>query len=279
MFCVYCGKPLPDGAVFCSYCGKKIINVNNDNSEKPVPILSQSTGQQQNVNSDQQHYNNSGNDLSDNIESLTEKAEGLFDSTQQKIQEKLGITDNRPMTHPYQKLGGWLAVFTYGWLLAGLYCIWCIIKELLSMTAINAATGGLTGIITGPVLLIVAVLYGIEAFLCIRMFLLIQRKDTRFLRFYETIGIISLGAIICIAIILTVYLNNKLGSYVRYAMPTVWASIIPSIIISGVFFALILRYFGKSVRVRTYFGTDDYLRRSIFFRNSISPEPAVPDHM
>ena len=147
------------------------------------------------------------------------------------------------------------------------------------MIAANAATGGLTSMLTGPILLLVAVVYGLGAFLCIRIFLLIQRKDTGFLYFYEMVCIISHAAMIIMYIIIAIYLRSSLGVYSSYVMPTLWASLIPSLLILVVAFVLMLRYFGKSIRVRTYFGTNEYLKRSIFLRNTVFPVPAVPDRV
>lgn len=65
-------------------------------------------------------------------------------------------------------------------------------------------------------------------------------------------------------IIIAIYLHKSLESYAKYATSAIWASAIPSLIMLGVSFALMLRYFWKSVRVRTYFGTDAYLRNIIF---------------
>lgn len=78
-------------------------------------------------------------------------------------------------------------------------------------------------------------------------------------------------------IIIAIYLHKSLGSYAKYATSAIWASAIPSLILLGVSFALMLRYFWKSVRVRTYFGTDAYLRNIIFLSNKPYPAPAVPD--
>lgn len=37
MFCINCGKQIPDDAVFCPYCGAKISNVRLENlKERPV---------------------------------------------------------------------------------------------------------------------------------------------------------------------------------------------------------------------------------------------------
>lgn len=40
MFCMYCGKELPDNAKFCAFCGNKISIPGNENSKnEPTPAL------------------------------------------------------------------------------------------------------------------------------------------------------------------------------------------------------------------------------------------------
>jgi hypothetical protein len=41
--------------------------------------------------------------------------------------------------------------------------------------------------------------------------------------------------------------------------------------------ALWTLYYLRSVRVRTYMGTDAYIKQSIFFKQVTPPTPAVPD--
>ena len=278
MFCVHCGKEIPDNAGFCSYCGKKLLMENESGQSDSISRGNSDYSAYTGMNN--QQVSSSGyNGTYQNTGNIANTAENLFDTVQSKIQETLKIHDSLPITHPFQKLGGFLAVLTYGWLITSIYMAWCVLKVLFSLVAVNAATSGLTSMLTGPILLIVVLIYGVAIFLCMKMFLLIQKKDIGFLRFYEVTGIALIGAVLLMYIILAIYLHKSLGSYGKYAMSAIWASAIPSLIMIGGGFALMLRYFWKSVRVRTYFGTDAYLRNSIFLSSKTFPTPAVPDRV
>ena len=52
---------------------------------------------------------------------------------------------------------------------------------------------------------------------------------------------------------------------------------LPTLLFGVLGFFLIMLYFDKSVRVRTYFGTDEYLKKSMFLKNTAYPQPAVED--
>ena len=88
---------------------------------------------------------------------------------------------------------------------------------------------------------------------------MIRRKDPRFLRFYEIIMLVVAGLAVATAIF----------SGFRNV-----GNLISGLLGAGIGFAIWTTYFRKSVRVRTYFGSDQYLRRSIFFKNAQAPAPA-----
>ena len=275
MFCTKCGKEIKEDDQFCYYCGspvsgKQKYNYRNNYQDPHGPM-------------DQGRYDNphllDRRHAEQSVGPFLKRAEAWFETNQDKLQAKLGSADPLPETHAYQKLGGWLAVFTYGWALSGIICLIMMIVSLVSMLSARSVWGGISPMITNPILIFVLLLYGLESFLCFYMFLLVQKKDTGFVRFYEIIGLISLGSMILIGIFFSIYFRISMGNYAGYAVLSLWTSILPSFFGTVIGLALMLLYFAKSVRVRTYFGTDEYFRKSIFLKRIVPPEPAVPDRM
>jgi hypothetical protein len=106
--------------------------------------------------------------------------------------------------------------------------------------------------------------YIIAAVLGIVFAVMVARKNPKFLLYYEVVMIISVG----------------IGLVAMFVSGVVEPSNIRSILTSVVSFIIWTAYFRKSVRVRTYMGSEEYLRKSIFSKKSVSPIPVVPDvHM
>jgi len=147
----------------------------------------------------------------------------------------------------YRQLGGWLAVLTYGLLVA------------VALIVIGAVMSGFALIRYAKYLgtgclflgLLDIALYILVVYCCIKMYRMIKERDCMFLRFYEMMMLILCGINLVFMMIggLSVYLSS--GEYLK--------SMLESIII----FAIWMSYFTKSVRVRTYFGSDEYLKHSI----------------
>lgn len=147
----------------------------------------------------------------------------------------------------YHELGGWLAVLTYGLLVA------------VALIAIGAVLGGFTLIKYAKYLgagflllgLLDIALYIPVVYFCLRMYRMIKERNCMFLRFYEMTMLVLCGISLLFMVIggLNPYLSS--GEYLK--------SMLQSIII----FAIWMAYFTKSVRVRTYFGSDEYLKHSI----------------
>ena len=110
-----------------------------------------------------------------------------------------------------------------------------------------------------------------------KFFVMIQKKDAGFLRFREKVLLIGWGAAVLVFLVIYAYMKSKLGLYVSYFIsPDLFYYVMVGLAGIG-YCALEILYYGKSVRVRTYFGSDEYLRRSIFMHNRVYPVPAVPD--
>ena len=94
----------------------------------------------------------------------------------------------------------------------------------------------------------------ITAVLCYKMFSSITNKDSSFLALYEITGALNIVWTLLPALI--------------------FKNVFPSVVFTIIQFGLVALYYTKSVRVRTYFGTDEYLRKSRLFKNFPSPIPA-----
>ena len=97
------------------------------------------------------------------------------------------------------------------------------------------------------------------AFFIIKYFSMIINKNARFFRYFEIATIIN----IC---------TNLANIIIQPGFNP--PSIVRNMLAFTIGAALWFTYFSKSVRVRTYFGSDEYLRRSIFLKKLPSPEPA-----
>lgn len=105
--------------------------------------------------------------------------------------------------------------------------------------------------------------FGLAAFIGIKLFFMIKNKGPRFLRFYE------IQSLLYIAGYLFMLFSSK--NYGRnYALSRgLGNSIVP---IAA--FLISMAYFCRSVRVRTYMGSAQYLKQSIFLKNCSAPAPA-----
>lgn len=229
--------------MFCSYCGKEIP----DNAE----FCSYCGKRTSAVKKDQRNETKSVPPKGTN--EYVQKAEDIFEKVQQTVQSKLGVEAVRDNDHPYRRLGGFLAVYAYASLIIGIGCILFVVLNIFNVR-------GLSQFFSIIVLCATAYWY-------IRLFMKIQKREVDFLGFYETFGIILYAAYAVFRIIVSGFL---LGPYVIITIISTIAGGLPVYILTIV-------YFSKSVRVRTYFETDEYIKKSIFVKNSISPIPAVPD--
>lgn len=264
MFCVHCGRVIPEGARFCSYCGK----------EQPKEIIEQIEIENDSRQQIERHTVQSQPSEKSSTHEVAKHAEELFDDLHGIVQEKLGYSEPTIITHPYQKLGGWLAFFSYASLVLGFLCIIGFILVLIGAGSLNSLLGGNAG---GFIILAALVYYGGATFACIRLFQMIQSRDVMFVHFFEKTIIILFAGMIFFMFLVIGYLGSTWGEYSSIFVSSFLGEVLPEFVSGGVGFFLILRYFEKSVRVRTYFGTDEYLRKSIFLKDKPSPEPAVPD--
>jgi len=234
MFCSKCGNQLPDNARFCNKCGTPLPNADHHSASGKVSFANIPAVDL--------------NQIGDSVKNTYRTIVGENSSPSPTLEYK-------KYTHPYHQLGGWLGFMAYGLLVAvGLLAITALISFY---TTIQYARYIGAWIVFASIFEMIA--YGFVVLYCIKMFSMILNKNPRFLRFYE-LTILTTFGISVFAIIVTGFNINS--------------EIIGDMLQSIILFLIWSSYFCKSVRVRTYFGTDDYLRQSIFFKGRKSPEPA-----
>ena len=240
-FCTKCGAQLVADAKFCISCGN--------------PAASQSPGQQR-----AQFANPAASEA-------TEGVGGTFGNIAGERINAGESQDYERYPHPYHKLGGWFAFVTYAQMVAvGLTAV-MILSGLISMFHIMRNWGymSLSQYLRyqGPWFTIQTLLYlvgyAIVCYYCIKFYIMIKNKDPEFFRFYE-LTMIAMCSLYVAIIVLTGF------HAVQEPIKSIFSALIG--------FAIWSTYFRKSVRVRTYMGSDAYLRHSIFFKNTVSPEPA-----
>lgn len=166
----------------------------------------------------------------------------------------LGNTGAYTPPSAYHELGGWLAVLTYGLLVAVILIV--IGGAMVGFTLIGIAKYlGAWVLFLG---LVAIAAYIPVVYFCIKMYRMIKARDCMFLRFYEMTMLFLAGAHIVLMLIGAMSGLVSLSDHFK--------SLLESLII----FAIWMAYFTKSVRVRTYFGSDEYLKYSIF-ANLFSP--------
>jgi hypothetical protein len=246
MFCPNCGNALSDQQLFCSNCGSKVPASELREERHFVPGPNAPPAQQRPV-------------AQVNFDDVKSKVKQMYQSvTGDDFQQGAASEENaQRYPHPYHKLGGWLGFVAYAQLVSiGLLAIAFLITFFSMMQFARYLDGLMIFVLLielGGFILISAI--------CVKFFIMIRSKNPRFLRFYELLMIVlgSIGVVVAV-------LSGATGFGV--------AEPIRSILSGVIGFFVWTAYFRKSVRVRTYFGSDEYLRQSIFFKNVIAPKPA-----
>jgi len=178
------------------------------------------------------------------------------------------MPDNNPApaqseTHPYQKLGGWL-----------LLNIVSLILGLLLDAALQWKGTGDAGIRGTSGLLLWIATYILVGSIAVQItcVVMIFYRDPRFLRFYQLGWIISFVSILFSTA--SIIANNL--SDLTAAISGI-GGMAGGLVFSLSRYLAWFAYYTRSVRVRTYMGSDEYLRRAYFTKKIKGPQPAVPD--
>ena len=175
-------------------------------------------------------------------------------------------------THPYQKLGGWLKLFVV-WQFIGLAFI------LLSIFTKDGFVGvlrewashpGAHGFLllakqTGPIVTVA---------LYVAFAVRVIRRDPLFFRTRQLA--IAVNAVTMLLNTANVLLFG-LADYGIYRNKETYMLFLALTFLFGLILPML--YYTRSVRVRTYMGSDEYLRRAFFTKKVKGPQPAVPDAM
>ena len=189
-------------------------------------------------------------------------AEGVFTPSQEPTYT--GDVDGYPhYSHPYHMLGGWLRFLVLAGYISLPLLIAAIIRGTKKVYDSSAHMGGLAGYFKAGMgstvwaMVLGDICLGLLVILQIWLFELIRRKEKHFLAFFH------LMAGVCTFLgFLSVALSRGL----------LWGLL--TLLLAGLGTILLTMYFATSVRVRTYMGSDEYLRADPLTRNLPSPTPA-----
>jgi len=185
--------------------------------------------------------------------------------------------DYSPKPHPYKKLGGWLLAFVVSGFLAlpaEIAGLLLEIKRANDFAALyNAAFAEPGNVLPGyqPAWGDFISFFPSIVFLVIAI--LIVRRNPRFLLLYQ------LACPIDVALFLAGIFADGLFAGLVDEIGRAWAIllIIPITLLLAFACFPLMFYYTQSVRVRTYMGTDEYLKLALFTKKIKGPEPAAPD--
>jgi len=167
--------------------------------------------------------------------------------------------------HRYKKLGGWLLIFVISLLL-----------QIAAAVLAQFGEGGLLDVLRGWSLYDGAQAYLLLAGQVVSLLLIlihvfvvaeILQRDPYFLRTLQMAFVVA-------AINLLVQLAG--GYFYGFEGYGLLMLVLQGVVFPfGVLFAML--YYTRSVRVRTYMGSDEYLRLAFLTKKMKGPKPAVPD--
>ena len=246
MLCSKCGNQLSDDAFFCTKCGTAV-------SDAPI----QGDEPQQGARPEPPRYR------SVQLFSPPSSQYNPIFMDEDKAKDMAYGKEFSTYPHPYHKLGGWLRFFVVVWVISVVSTVVSTVSRISEIAYISNINDRYDGGYDGSITLMLIIILAVNVFSLsteVKQIEMVLRKKPRFLLFYEVVGIVRIAIGILLIIILRVLFSEG-GSFT-------------DILIAVVSLVIMLCYFAKSERVRTYFGSDEYLRRSIFFKKSIAPKPA-----
>lgn len=177
------------------------------------------------------------------------------------------------MPHPYKKNGGWILFLQVLMIISMAFWVYSLISDFISLVSTWDVASFASSMLSNAVTL--------AGFLPIIQLL---RRDAKFLQNYHIVFFISL-AVSIVSYILPLLSGVDAISYIFEEYlgigelgPILYVAFIAAALIFSVLWFVIWRtYFTRSVRVRTYMGTDSYMTQCIFCRDEVPPLPAAPD--
>jgi len=177
--------------------------------------------------------------------------------------------------HPYQKLGGWLLFFVVTTFFNAFSGI--LVQLLHPNSFLHVSTTYEGGVFAFQLLITLCTLYKIA--LQITYAVMIVKREAHFARIWQ---LIYAGYLV--GALVTLIMHLAYGFPQLEFVPTENYSVILGFIVDlfgflpvPVGLTLLTLYLRKSVRVRTYMGSDEYLKLAFFVKKKPWPEPAAPD--
>lgn len=175
----------------------------------------------------------------------------------EQVERERTIDTGTTVNSDYTKLGGWLAFCAYSLLVGAVLSGIGAVIEISSYMRIakEYSRYGIPLENTFRWLAMLTIIFcGVLMAYCFILSRMIRRRDCRFLHFYEMTMMIGCG----ILIVLMIYQKMK-GAEIT-------PQNVRSLLWGVIMFAVWMTYFIKSVRVRTYFGSDEYLEKSVIYK-------------
>ena len=278
-FCVNCGTQLPDGTAFCTSCGTPVqAAVQPDQQPQPQPQpqpqaqyqsqqqagyqQSQDTAYQQSqpqsAYQQQPGYQQAGYQQPVGYQQAGYQQNYQQSPYQQSPYQQLQPQYQQPVSGKpvvgdprFQKLGGWLLFFVICWGLAALSSLSSIVSLVGAANSLSAYGSGLAA---ASYLGVAANI--LSAVISVLMIVFIAKRNPSFLRLYQILTIVALALNVVMAIASAVGMGG-------YGAAVIGSALFGIVIgIGGL--CLMTLYFCKSVRVRTYMGSTEYIDRALF---------------
>ena len=293
MICPYCGTQVPDGAATCTHCFAQLATAQNTpNSQagqygqqpaqpaqqaqqpaqqpyqQPVQQAQQQAYQQPYQQQAQQPYQQAGQQPAQQPYQQQAYQQPYQQQGQQPIPAQPypqgQYAQQVDYTAKYKSLGGWLLFFL---IMMGVGCIYNVGGALADITTWMGSVNSLPAQFRSatPIVIISDILPIISALLSIGFIVLVVQRNSIFLKYYQIIGIIDIIlAVINIAIV-AAFLGPILdpqsgGAFTGAAM----VGLVIGVIAAIVSLVLYTMYYCKSVRVKTYMGSTDYIDKALF---------------
>ncbi|MBQ9387887.1 MAG: zinc-ribbon domain-containing protein [Lachnospiraceae bacterium] len=285
-FCTSCGSALTPGAKFCVACGAPVAMTYEQPQqtyEQPQQTYEQPQQTyeqpQQTYEQPQQAYQQPQQTY-EQPQQTYEQPQQTYEQPQQTYEQPQQTYEQPQQTYQqpqqpvnkhagkdYHSLGGWLLVFVIGNFVSVLYGLGQIresftaVSESSDYAALIIDYSGI-GYFIGLYMLLAVQIFGIVVNIIYPIKVI--KRNSSSLRFLQLTTIIESGIFLTAVIILIASIGMDREFFV---------TAISGIFGSAASFVLFTLYYMRSVRVRTYFGSEEYMRKALVGKNAVLPDP------